>query len=68
MPEIIDLTKNSISSCNLRQLAIFTNIFVRTVLTDLLHTSCQLLYPIDNIVTSNNFDHCYVYTTRFFQW
>ena len=34
-----------------------------TVLTDLLHTS---LHPIDNIVTSNNFEHCHVYTTRFF--
>ena len=37
-----------------------------TVLTDLLHTSCQQLHPIDNIVTSNNFEHCHVYTTRFF--
>ena len=44
----------------------YANIFVRTVLTDLLHTSCQSLYPIDNIVTTNNFEHCHVYTTRFF--
>ena len=41
MSEIIDLTKNSISNCNLRQHAIFANIFMSTVLTDLLHTSCQ---------------------------
>ena len=39
MSEIMDLTKNSISNCNLRQHAFFANIFVRTVLTDLLHTS-----------------------------
>ena len=24
------------------------------------------MHPIDNIVTSNNFEHCHVYTTRFF--
>ena len=24
------------------------------------------LYPIDNIVTSNNFEQCHVYTTGFF--
>ena len=54
MSEIIDLTKNSSGNCNLKQNAIFANIFVRTVLPDLLHTSCQYLYPIDNIVTSNN--------------
>ena len=41
MSEIIDLTQNSTSNSNLRQHAIFANIFVRTVLTDLLHTSCQ---------------------------
>ena len=39
MSEIIDLTKNSISNCNLRQHAIFCKyiIFVRTVLTDYIH-------------------------------
>ena len=26
------------------------------------------MHPIDNIVTSNNFEHCHVYTTRFFQF
>ena len=39
---------------------------MRTVLTDLLHTSCQYLYPIDNIVTSNNFDHCHMRTLHDF--
>ena len=33
---------------------LYANIFVRTVLTDLLHTSCQL-YPIDYIVDEQQF-------------
>ena len=60
--------KNTIDSCKFEQHAIFwANIFVRTVLTDLLHTSCQQLYPIVNIAISNNFEHWHVYTTRFSQ-
>ena len=42
MSEIVDFTKNSIGNCKFIQHAIFwENIFVRTVLTDLLDTSCQ---------------------------
>ena len=44
----------------------FANIFVRTVLTDLLHTSCPQLYLIDNIVTSNTFEHCMCTLDDFF--
>ena len=52
---------------NLCNMQIFANVFVRTVLTDLLDTSCQELYPIVNIAMSKNFKHCHVYTTRFSQ-
>ena len=42
MSEIIDSTKNSIGNCKFMQHAIFlANIFMRTVLTDLLDTSFQ---------------------------
>ena len=41
MSEIIDLTKNSIANYKFMHHAFFANIFVRTVLTDLLDTSCQ---------------------------
>ena len=44
MSEIIDLTKNSIGNCKCRQQAFFwANIFVGTLLIDLLHISsiCQ---------------------------
>ena len=72
MSEIIDLTKNSIAywrHCKFMEHAIFfANIFVRTVLTDLLDTSCQQLYPIVNIVINHNFEHCHnMYTTQFYQ-
>ena len=42
----------------------FANIFVCTVLTDLLDTSCQKLYPIVDIAMNNNFKtlSCVLYT------
>ena len=42
------------------------NIFVRSVLTDLLDTSCQQLYPIVNIAMNNNFKHCHMCTLHDF--
>ena len=42
---------------------LFAKVFVRTVLTDLLDTSCQYLYPIVNIAMNNNFEHCHVLPT-----
>ena len=41
MSEIIDLTKISIGNWKLCNMQFFANIFVRTVLTVLLDTSCQ---------------------------
>ena len=40
MSEITELTKNGIGNCKSMQHAIFANIFMRSVLTDLLGTSC----------------------------
>ena len=41
MSEIVELTKNGISNYKFMQHANFANIFVRTLLTYLLDTSCQ---------------------------
>ena len=41
-------------------------IFVHTVLTDLLDTPCQYLYPIVNITMSCNFKHCHMCTLHDF--
>ena len=60
MSEIINLTKRLLVIANLMQHAFFANIFVRTVLVDLLDTSFQELYPIVNIAMNNNFKHCHV--------
>ena len=62
------LKKKLFVVANLGNMQFFlANIFVRTVLTDLLHTSCKQLYPIANIAMSNNFEHCHVYTAQFSQ-
>ena len=63
MSQIIDLTKNCIGNGKFMQHAFVANTVVSTVLTDLLDTSCQRLYPIANFAMNNNFKHCHVYTT-----